>query len=48
MRTPEDLSGKDGQLVLVEFCEEHPPLTSQVNLVFVIFIKFLLKINLVS
>lgn len=32
MRTPEDLSGKDGQLVLVEFCEEHPPLCNQVGM----------------
>ncbi|XP_013169257.1 PREDICTED: transcription initiation factor TFIID subunit 1 isoform X1 [Papilio xuthus] len=32
MRTPEDLSGKDGDLVLVEFCEEHPPLISQVGM----------------
>lgn len=30
MRTPEDLSGKDGELVLIEFCEEHPPLMNQV------------------
>lgn len=30
MRTPADLSGRDGDLVLVEFCEEHPPLISQV------------------
>ncbi|XP_068631569.1 transcription initiation factor TFIID subunit 1 [Battus philenor] len=32
MRTPEDLSGKDGELILVEFCEEHPPLISQVGM----------------
>lgn len=31
MRTPEDLSGKDGDLVLVEFIEEHPPLVNQVS-----------------
>lgn len=31
MRTPEDLTGKDGEIVLVEFCEEHPPLISQVH-----------------
>jgi len=30
MRTPEDLTGKDGELLLVEYCEEHPPLLSQV------------------
>lgn len=32
MRNPEDLSGKDGDLVLVEFCEEHPPLMNQVGM----------------
>ncbi|GBP21203.1 Transcription initiation factor TFIID subunit 1 [Eumeta japonica] len=32
MRTPEDLSGRDGELVLMEFCEEHPPLISQVGM----------------
>nr|XP_018902266.1 PREDICTED: transcription initiation factor TFIID subunit 1-like [Bemisia tabaci] len=32
MRTPEDLTGKDGELVLVEFCEEHPPLINQVGM----------------
>ncbi|XP_073945377.1 TATA-box binding protein associated factor 1 isoform X2 [Choristoneura fumiferana] len=32
MRTPEDLSGRDGEIVLVEFCEEHPPLISQVGM----------------
>ncbi|XP_061713687.1 transcription initiation factor TFIID subunit 1 [Cydia pomonella] len=32
MRTPEDLSGRDGEMVLVEFCEEHPPLISQVGM----------------
>lgn len=31
MRNPEDLSGKDGELILVEFCEEHPPLMNQVS-----------------
>lgn len=31
MRTPEDLTGRDGDLVLVEFCEEHPPLMNQVS-----------------
>lgn len=34
MRTPEDLTGRDGDLVLVEFCEEHPPLMNQVRFVF--------------
>ncbi|XP_075228523.1 TATA-box binding protein associated factor 1 isoform X4 [Lycorma delicatula] len=32
MRTPEDLTGKDGDLILVEFCEEHPPLINQVGM----------------
>jgi hypothetical protein len=31
MRTAEDLTGRDGDLVLIEFCEEHPPLVNQVN-----------------
>lgn len=30
MRTPEDLTGRDGDIILVEFCEEHPPLMNQV------------------
>ncbi|KAM7364185.1 TATA-box binding protein associated factor 1 isoform 2-T2 [Cochliomyia hominivorax] len=32
MRNPEDLSGKDGDIILVEFCEEHPPLMNQVGM----------------
>lgn len=32
MRNHEDLSGKDGDIILVEFCEEHPPLMNQVYL----------------
>ena len=28
MRTPEDVSGKDGELVLFEYMEENPPLLS--------------------
>lgn len=32
MRNPEDLSGKDGELILVEFTEEHPPLMNQVSI----------------
>ena len=32
MRTPEDVSGKDGEIVLFEFCEEHPPLQSLVGM----------------
>lgn len=32
MRTPEDLTGKDGEIVLVEFCEEHPPLMNLVGM----------------
>jgi hypothetical protein len=31
MRTAEDLTGRDGDLVLIEFCEEHPPLINQVT-----------------
>lgn len=31
MRTAEDLTGRDGDLILVEFCEEHPPLINQVS-----------------
>ena len=32
MRSPDDLTGKDGELVLVEYSEENPPLLSQVRL----------------
>ncbi|CAG7727818.1 unnamed protein product [Allacma fusca] len=32
MRTPEDLTGKDGSLLLLEYCEEHPPLLNQVGM----------------
>ncbi|XP_077286335.1 TATA-box binding protein associated factor 1 isoform X2 [Arctopsyche grandis] len=32
MRSVDDLSGRDGELVLVEFCEEHPPLINQVGM----------------
>ncbi|CAH0547721.1 unnamed protein product [Brassicogethes aeneus] len=32
MRTAEDLTGKDGDIILVEFCEEHPPLMNQVGM----------------
>lgn len=31
MRTAEDLTGRDGELILIEFCEEHPPLINQVK-----------------
>lgn len=31
MREPEDLSGRDGELVLVEFSEEHPLLMNEVS-----------------
>ena len=31
MRNPEDLSGRDGELLLFEYCEEHPPLVMQVS-----------------
>lgn len=30
MRTPDDLTGRDGSIILVEYCEEHPPLLNQV------------------
>ena len=30
MRTPDDLTGRDGDLILVEYCEEFPPILSQV------------------
>jgi len=32
MRTPEDLSGKDGDIILAEYSEEHPPLMMQVGM----------------
>lgn len=32
MRTPEDVSGKDGELVLFEYCEENPPLLNLVGM----------------
>ena len=32
MRTPEDLSGRDGEIVLAEFSEEFPPLIDQVGM----------------
>ena len=32
MRTPEDLTGKDGDLILAEYSEEHPTLMSQVGM----------------
>lgn len=32
MRTAEDLTGKDGEMILIEFCEEHPPLMNQVGM----------------
>lgn len=40
MRTAEDLTGRDGDLILVEFCEEHPPLMNQVLLFSLILDKF--------
>lgn len=40
MRNPEDLSGKDGDIILCEFCEEHPPLMNQVR----VTLKFLIYI----
>nr|XP_028570735.1 transcription initiation factor TFIID subunit 1 isoform X2 [Podarcis muralis] len=32
MRTPQDLSGKDGDLILAEYSEENPPLMMQVGM----------------
>ena len=32
MRTPADLTGMDGDLVLFEFCEEYPPLIMAVGM----------------
>lgn len=32
MRTPEDLTGKDGELILIEYSEEFPPLLGQVGM----------------
>lgn len=32
MRTPEDLTGRDGEIILAEFSEEHPPLVMQVGM----------------
>ena len=32
MRTPQDLTGMDGDLILVEYSEEYPPLLNQVGM----------------
>lgn len=32
MRTPEDLTGKDGEMIVFEFSEEHPTLVMQVGM----------------
>ena len=32
MRTPEDVSGKDGEILLFEYMEEYPPLLSLVGM----------------
>ena len=32
MRTPEDVSGKDGEILLMEYSEEYPPLMSLVGM----------------
>lgn len=32
MRTPEDLTGRDGDLIMTEYSEEHPPLIMQVGM----------------
>lgn len=38
MRTPSDLSGADGEIVLFEFSEEYPPLLAQVVYMIVFFL----------
>ena len=32
MRTPQDLTGMDGELILAEYSEEFPPLMNQVGM----------------
>lgn len=32
MRTPQDLSGMDGELILAEYSEEYPPLMMQIGM----------------
>lgn len=32
MRTPQDLSGMDGELIMAEYSEEYPPLLMQVGM----------------
>lgn len=32
MRTPQDLSGMDGDLILAEYSEEYPPLMMQIGM----------------
>ena len=32
MRTPQDLTGQDGELILCEYSEEYPPLTMQIGM----------------
>ncbi len=32
MRTPEDLSGRDGNLILLEYSEQFPPLLNQIGM----------------
>ncbi|VVC30227.1 Bromodomain, conserved site,Transcription initiation factor TFIID subunit 1, domain of unknown [Cinara cedri] len=32
MKTPDDLTGRDGSIILIEYCEEYPPLLSQVGM----------------
>lgn len=32
MRTPQDLTGMDGELIFVEYSEEFPPLLNQVGM----------------
>lgn len=32
MRMSDDLTGRDGEIIMIEYCEEHPPLLSQVGM----------------
>ena len=32
MRTAEDLTGKDGDIALIEYSEEYPPLMNQIGM----------------
>ena len=44
MRTPEDLTGRDGDLIMVEYIEENPPLLSQVSgIIHLVYIMVILN-----